>query len=73
MKLDDRKDALQIADFLLEKKQGREDIADALLTAHLEGIEQARDHFLDRNRPDDISAQLDRRRDFLRSQIKNPM
>ena len=70
MRIDDREDALQTARYLLTTKAGVDEIADALLTAHLQGIEQARNQFLDRKRDDEILTHLNGRRDFLRKQIK---
>ncbi len=69
MKIDDREDALRVARRLAGGKFG--DIADALLAAHLEGIEQARSAFLQGKSSYDISKQLDERSAFIRSQISS--
>jgi hypothetical protein len=67
--IDGREDALRSARQLADGKLG--DIADALLNAHLEGIEQARSAFLQGKSSYDISKQLDERSVFIRSQISH--
>jgi hypothetical protein len=69
VKIDDRSDALKAARQLTKLDQ--EALADALLEAHLEGIDQARILFHQKKAPDEISKDLDRRRDFLLSQLKS--
>jgi hypothetical protein len=69
VKIDDRSDALKAARQLTKLDQ--EALADALLEAHLEGIDQARSLFHQKKAPDEISKDLDRRRDFLLSQLKS--
>jgi hypothetical protein len=69
MKIDDRSDALRAARQLTTLDQ--ETLADALLEAHLEGINQARILFHQNKSPEEISKDLDRRREFLLAQLKS--
>ena len=63
MKIDDRKDALEIAHQLASATA--EQIADALIQAHLEGIRQGRIVFLQGRSTDQALDELDERRRFL--------
>jgi hypothetical protein len=69
MKIDDLNDALSAAHHLANATV--EQIADALLEAHLEGIEQGRSPLLQGKSVDQALDELDERRRFLRAQIKN--
>lgn len=68
MKIDDRQDALAAAHHLTNATV--EQFADALLEAHLEGIEQGRSVLLQGKSVDQALDELDARRGFLRTQIK---
>jgi hypothetical protein len=65
MKIDNRADALTAADRLRHAQA--EKIADALLEAHLEGIDQARSLILQEKSLQEIRTQLDERRQFILS------
>ena len=64
MVIDDRNDALAAAQLLANATV--EQIADALLKAHLEGIEQGRSLLLQGKSVDQSLDELDARRNFLR-------
>jgi hypothetical protein len=68
MKIDDRKDALEAAHHLANASV--EQIADALLEAHLEGVDQGRIVLLQGKSLDEALDELDGRRKFLRMQIE---
>ena len=67
MKIDNRDDALNAAHSLLNANADR--IADALLEAYLEGIEQARSQFYQGISYQQIAKDLEARSRFMRSQI----
>ena len=67
MKMDNRDDALNAAHSLLNANADR--IADALLEAYLEGIEQARSQFYQGISYQQIAKDLEARSRFMRSQI----
>ena len=67
MKMDNREDALNAAQSLLNA--GAEQIADALLEACLEGIEQARSQFYQGISYQQIAKDLEARCKSIRSQI----
>ena len=67
MKIDNRDDALNAAHSLLNANADR--IADALLEAYLEGIEQARSQFYQGISYQQIAKNLEARSRFMRSQI----
>jgi len=67
MKMDNRHDALNAAQTLLNA--GADQIADALLEACLEGIEQARIQFYQGISYQQIAKDLEARSKFIRSQI----
>lgn len=69
MKIDDREDALAVAQDLIKSSADADAIADSLLEAHLEGIEQARSQFLQNKSYKEIANELNGRRDFLLTQI----
>ena len=69
MVIDDRNDALAAAQLLANATV--EQIADALLKAHLEGIEQGRSLLLQGKSVDQSLDELDARRNFLRTQIES--
>jgi hypothetical protein len=68
MKIDGRNDALTLAEGLA--KASVEQIADALLEAHLEGVEQGRNLLLQGRSVDQALDELGARRKFLRTQIE---
>lgn len=67
MKIDNRADALNAAQSLLNV--GVDQIANALLEAHLEGIEQARSQFHQGLSYQQIAKDLEARSKFIRSEI----
>ena len=67
MKIDNRDDALHAAETLMKADTPR--IADALLEAYLEGIEQARSQFYQGISYQQIAKDLEARSRFMRSQI----
>ena len=67
MKMDNRDDALKAAQSLLNADANQ--IADALLEACLEGIEQARSQFYQGISYQQIGKDLEARSKFIRSQI----
>ena len=67
MKIDNRDDALHAAQSLLNADVDQ--IADALLTACLAGIEQARSQFYQGISYQQIAKDLEARSKFIRSQI----
>ena len=67
MTLDDRKDALAVAHTLRDATT--DEVANALLQADLEGIEQGRSLLLQGKSVRESLDELDERRNFLRSQI----
>jgi hypothetical protein len=67
MKIENRDDALNAAHSLLNANADR--IADALLEAYLEGIEQARSQFYQGISYQQIAKDLEARSRFMRSQI----
>lgn len=77
MKINNREDARDVAKHLAASSAGTEVVADALLQAHLEGIDQARNVVqLASGQPitveafDRIWQDLDARGAFIRSQIR---
>lgn len=77
MKINNREDARDVAKNLAAASAGTEVVADALLRAHLEGIDKARDVVRQAsNEPitveafDRIWQDLDARGTFIRSQIR---
>ena len=67
MKIDNRADALNAAQSLVNA--GADQIANALLEAHLEGIEQARSQFHQGLSYQQIAKDLEARGNFIRSEI----
>ena len=67
MKIDNREDALNAAHSLLTA--GADQIANALLEAYLEGIEQARSQFQQGISYQQIAKDLKARSEFISSQI----
>jgi len=67
MKLDDRKDALNAARRLVNAQL--EQIADALLEAHLEGLQQARGQLRDNAATHEVTKALEQRCNFIRGQL----
>jgi hypothetical protein len=76
MKIDDREDALSVARHLLKENAQVEQIADALLEAHLAGIQMAQsalDKVLDKvtrgESLENVVKELEERWAFVRSKI----
>ena len=66
MKIDNRNDALDVARRLLTAGATVDDLADALLEAHLEGLDQGR-QVADM---EDATQQLTKRREFILGEMK---
>jgi hypothetical protein len=70
MKIDDMKDALSTAKHLAENRANPRDVANALLRAHLEGVDQARSALAHGQSLESVSKELYRRRNFILSELK---
>jgi hypothetical protein len=69
MKIDNREDALSAAQRLLNADASQ--IANALLEAHLEGLEHARSQFRQGMSYQQIAKDLEARSEFVRAQISS--